>query len=136
MGTWLRPKQASTTQTPAIVYFPGGTYMVSSSIVTPYYTQMIGDPTNRPVLKATANFQGFGVIDGNPYYTENPNWVTTNVFFRQVANFVIDTTGIPAANAATGMHWPSSQATSLMNIEFNMPDTDDTVHVGLFIENG
>ncbi|EMR63408.1 putative glycoside hydrolase family 55 protein [Eutypa lata UCREL1] len=127
---------ASKTETPAVVYFPAGTYLISSSIVTPYYTQMIGDPTDRPVLKATANFAGFGLIDGNPYYTEDPNWVTVNVFFRQVRNFVIDTTNIAPGTAATGMHWPSSQATSLINIEFNMPEGDNSVHVGLFIESG
>ncbi len=119
-----------------MVYFPSGTYLISSSIVTPYYTQMIGNPTNRPVLKATADFKGFGLIDGNPYYSENPNWVTVNVFFRQVRNFVLDTTNIPPANDATGMHWPSSQATSLINIEFNMPQTNDVKHVGLFVESG
>ncbi|KAI0601014.1 pectate lyase superfamily protein-domain-containing protein [Biscogniauxia sp. FL1348] len=127
---------ASTTTTPAIVYFPSGTYMISSSIVPPYFTQMIGDPTNRPVLKATADFQGFGLIDGNPYYTENLNWISTNVFYRQVRNFVIDTTGIAPGTAATGMHWPTSQATSLINVEFNMPTDASTVHVGLFIESG
>ncbi|KAI1493392.1 pectate lyase superfamily protein-domain-containing protein [Biscogniauxia mediterranea] len=127
---------ASTTTTPAIVYFPSGTYLISSSIVPPYFTQMIGDPTNRPVLKATADFQGFGLIDGNPYYTENLNWVSTNVFYRQVRNFVIDTTGIAPGTAATGMHWPTSQATSLINVEFNMPTDASTVHVGLFIESG
>lgn len=119
-----------------MVYFPAGTYLISSSIVAPYYTQMIGDPTDRPVLKATANFAGFGLIDGDPYYTENPNWVTVNVFFRQVRNFVLDTTNIAPGTAATGMHWPSSQATSLINLEFNMPAGDDSVHVGLFIESG
>ncbi|KAH9885496.1 pectate lyase superfamily protein-domain-containing protein [Xylariomycetidae sp. FL2044] len=127
---------ASTTTTPAIVYFPSGTYMVSSSIVPPYFTQMIGDPSNRPVLKATSNFAGFGIIDGNPYYTENLNWVSTNVFYRQVRNFVIDTTAVAPATAATGMHWPTSQATSLINVEFNMPTDPSTVHVGLFIESG
>lgn len=127
---------ASQTTTPAILYFPPGTYVISRSIVPYYFTQMYGDPTNRPVLKATSGFQGFGLIDGNVYHTENPNWVTTNVFYRQVRNFVIDTTAIPPATAATGMHWPTSQATSLINIEFNMPAGGDVVHVGLFIESG
>ncbi|KAI1141771.1 glycoside hydrolase family 55 protein [Hypoxylon sp. FL0543] len=127
---------ASTTTTPAVVYFPSGTYLISSSIVPPYFTQLIGDPTNRPVLKATANFQGFGLIDGNPYYTENLNWVSTNVFYRQIRNLVIDTTGIAPATAATGIHWPTSQATSLINVEFNMPTDPSTVHVGLFVESG
>lgn len=102
----------------------------------PYFTQLIGDPTNRPVLKATPNFAGFGLIDGNPYFTENLNWASVNVFYRQMRNFVIDTTAIAPATAATGIHWPTSQATSLINIEFNMPTDPSTVHVGLFVESG
>lgn len=101
-----------------------------------YFTQMIGDASSPPTLKATANFQGFGLIDGNPYYTENLNWVSTNVFYRQVRNFILDTTNIAPGTAATGMHWPTSQATSLQNIVFNMPVGNGVVHVGLFIESG
>ncbi|KAK1759744.1 hypothetical protein QBC47DRAFT_115380 [Echria macrotheca] len=126
----------STTTTPGLVYFPAGTYLISSSIKPAYFTQLIGDASNPPTLKATANFAGFGLIDGNPYYTSNLNWKSVNVFFRQVRNFVIDTTAIPPATAATGIHWPTSQATSLQNIVFNMPATSDVVHVGLFIEEG
>lgn len=59
-----------------------------------------------------------------------------NVFFRQVRNFVLDTTAIAPATAATGIHWPSAQATSLQNIVFNMPTTPDVVHVGVFMEEG
>ncbi|KAI0813037.1 glycoside hydrolase family 55 protein [Xylaria sp. FL0064] len=127
---------ASTTTTPAVVYFPSGTYIISKALQPPYFTQLIGDPTNRPVLKATANFAGFGLIDGNPYFTSDLNWVSTNVFYRQMRNFVIDTTNIAPATAATGIHWPTSQATSLINIEFNMPTDPSTVHVGLFCESG
>ncbi|KAI1769324.1 glycoside hydrolase family 55 protein [Hypoxylon sp. FL1150] len=126
----------STTTKPAVVYFPSGTYLISSSIVPPYFTQMIGDPTDRPVLKATSGFSGFGLVDGNPYYTSDLNWVSTNVFYRQIRNFVIDTTNIAPATAATGIHWPTSQATSLINVEFNMPTDASTVHVGLFVESG
>ncbi|KAI0438962.1 glycoside hydrolase family 55 protein [Xylaria telfairii] len=127
---------ASTTTTPAVVYFPAGTYILSKSLMPPYFTQLIGDPTNRPVLKATSNFAGFGLVDGNPYFGEPLNWVSTNVFYRQMRNFVIDTTAIPPATAATGIHWPTSQATSLINIQFNMPTDPSTVHVGLFCESG
>lgn len=122
--------------TPAVVYFPAGTYLISSSILPAYFTQLIGDAASPPTLKATANFAGFGLIDGNPYYSPVLNWKSVNVFFRQVRNFVLDTTAIPPATAATGMHWPTSQATSLQNIVFNMPTTSDVVHVGLFIEEG
>ncbi|KAK3902672.1 glucan 1,3-beta-glucosidase [Staphylotrichum tortipilum] len=126
----------STTMTPALVYFPAGTYLISKSVFPAYFTQLIGDAANPPTLKATANFAGFGLIDGNPYYTENLNWKSVNVFFRQVRNFVLDTTAIAPGTPATGMHWPTSQATSLQNIVFNMPATADVVHVGLFIEEG
>ncbi|AEO64347.1 glycoside hydrolase family 55 protein, partial [Thermothielavioides terrestris NRRL 8126] len=127
---------ASTTMTPAVVYFPAGTYLISSSIIPAYFTQLIGDASSPPTLKATSNFAGFGLIDGNPYYTSTLNWKSVNVFFRQVRNFVIDTTNIPPATAATGIHWPTAQATSLQNIVFNMPATSDVVHVGLFMEEG
>ncbi|KAK3381661.1 pectate lyase superfamily protein-domain-containing protein [Podospora didyma] len=126
----------STTMTPALVYFPAGTYLISKSIFPAYFTQLVGDASSPPTLKATANFAGFGLIDGNPYYTQNLNWKAVNVFFRQVRNFVIDTTNIPPGTAATGMHWPTSQATSLQNIVFNMPTASNVVHVGLFIEEG
>lgn len=127
---------ASTTTTPAVVYFPSGTYIISKALQPPYFTQLIGDPTDRPVLKATPDFAGFGLIDGNPYFGETLNWVSTNVFYRQMRNFVIDTTAIAPGTAATGIHWPTSQATSLINIEFNMPKDDGVVHVGLFCESG
>lgn len=110
--------------------------MISGSIKPAYFTQLIGDPSAPPTLKATANFEGFGLIDGNPYYTSNLNWKAVNVFFRQVRNFVLDTRAIPPWKAATGMHWPTSQATNLQNIVFNMPTSADVVHVGLFIEEG
>ncbi|KAI1166190.1 glycoside hydrolase family 55 protein [Nemania serpens] len=127
---------ASTTTTPAVVYFPAGTYIISKALQPPYHTQLIGDPSNRPVIKATPNFSGFGLIDGNPYFTADLNWVSTNVFYRQMRNFVIDTTAIAPGTAATGIHWPTSQATSLINIQFNMPSGGNVVHVGLFVESG
>jgi hypothetical protein len=40
-----------------------------------YYTQLIGNPNNPPTLKATAGFSGFGLIDGDVYYTPNLNWM-------------------------------------------------------------
>lgn len=128
--------KTSSTTTPAVVYFPAGTYLISGSIKPAYFTQLIGDASSPPTLKATANFAGFGLIDANPYYTQNLNWKAVNVFFRQIRNFVIDTRNIPPATAATGIHWPTSQATSLQNIVFNMPTVSNVVHVGLFMEEG
>ncbi len=97
---------------------------------------MIGDPNNPPVLQATSSFSGFGLIDGNHYYTSSLNWLAANVFYRQVRNFVIDMTKIPSGSSATGIHWPTAQATSLQNVVFQMSSASGTQHVGLFIEDG
>ena len=91
-----------------MVYFPSGTYLISSSILDQYYTQLIGNPNDPPTLKATAGFSGFGLIDADKYYTANLNWVSTNVFGRQIRNFVFDLTDIPATSQATGIHWPTA----------------------------
>lgn len=64
---------SSSTVTPAIVYFPPGTYVVSSPIIDYYFTMMIGDAVNLPTLKASPNFGGvgLGVIDGDKVCSSN-----------------------------------------------------------------
>jgi glucan 1,3-beta-glucosidase len=49
---------------------------------------------------------------------------------------IFDTTNIPSGNAATGIHWPTAQATSLQNCVFKLSQASGTKHVGVFIENG
>ncbi|KAJ8120705.1 hypothetical protein ONZ43_g2658 [Nemania bipapillata] len=128
---------ASSSTTNAIVYFPAGTYVVSSSIISYYATHLVGNPNSLPILKATANFNGFGVIDGAQYQAGGAlPYGATNIFWRQIKNFVIDITAIPASTAGTGIHWPTSQATSLQNIIFKMSSNAGTQHQGLFIEDG
>lgn len=97
---------------------------------------MIGNANNRPTLKASASFTGGWVIDGDPYFTSNQNWLSTSVFYRQFRNFVIDTTAVPAGQAISGMHWPTAQATSIQFVTFNMVAGSSSQHQGLFIENG
>ncbi|KAH0563080.1 hypothetical protein GP486_002348 [Trichoglossum hirsutum] len=131
------PGCASSSTTPAIVYFPSGTYKISSSIIDFYYTQLIGNPNCPPVIKATPDLKGFGLIDGDQYQPGGSlAWGSTNVFWRQIRNFVLDMTAIPPSTRATGLHWPTAQATSLQNIVFRMSNAPDTQHVGLLIESG
>ncbi|KAI0875792.1 glycoside hydrolase family 55 protein [Hypoxylon argillaceum] len=128
---------ASSSTTNAIVYFPAGTYLLSSSIVSYYATHLVGNPNSLPILKATANFNGFGVIDGAQYQAGGAlPYGATNIFWRQIKNFIVDITAIPATTAGTGIHWPTSQATSLQNIIFKMSSNAGTQHQGLFIEDG
>ncbi|KAF4976749.1 hypothetical protein FZEAL_6628 [Fusarium zealandicum] len=128
----------STTVTPALVYFPPGTYVVSKPILPYYYTHMVGDVKSLPVLKAAANFEGMAVIDVDPYDSQGTNWHTNqNNFFRQIRNFKIDLTGMPMTSG-TGVHWQVAQATSLQNIEFHMIEDQSEANVqqGIFIDNG
>ncbi|KAH9934691.1 glycoside hydrolase family 55 protein [Fomitopsis serialis] len=130
---------ASSTVTPAVVYFPQGTYKVSAPLNLTYYTQMIGDAKVPPTLLASRNFTGLAVIDANPYLTggNGANWYNaTNNFYRAVRNFVIDLTDTPANASSTGIHWQVSQATSLHNVVFEMSTASDTAHQGIFMENG
>ncbi|QKX63308.1 uncharacterized protein TRUGW13939_10477 [Talaromyces rugulosus] len=126
----------TTSTTPAIVYFPAGTYSVSAPIVDFYFTQLIGNPNSPAILKATSSFTGMGLIDGDEYENGAEGWISTNIFLRQVRNLVIDLTAIPGTTAATGIHWPSSQATSVENVVINVNADADSQHQGIFIEDG
>lgn len=128
----------SSTVTPAVVYFPAGTYLVSKPIVQYYFTQLVGDATNMPTLKASASFSGMAVIDSDPYEDDGSNWwVNQNNFFRQVRNFEIDITAQPITSGAC-IHWQVAQATSLQNIVFTMStDTSSSnAQKGIFMDNG
>ncbi len=128
----------STTLSPALVYFPPGTYLVSTPIQVDYYTQLVGDALTMPTLKATADFHGMAVIDADPYGDGGNNWFTNqNNFFRQIRNFKIDLTGMPYTSG-TGIHWQVAQATSLQNIVFNMRQDGGGANKqqGIFMDNG
>ncbi|KAF9531445.1 exo-beta-1,3-glucanase [Crepidotus variabilis] len=130
----------SSTVTPAVVYFPKGTYLVTSPIQPYYYTELVGDVKTPPTLLAAASFAGFAVIDVNPYIPGGSGaqwWNPTNNFHRAVRNFVIDTRRVAADNnQGTGIHWQVAQATSLYNIVFQMSNAANTAHQGLWMENG
>lgn len=51
----------------AIVYFPPGEYLVSSTIALPFGTQVIGDAKNRPRIVAAPSFVGLGVLSTDEY---------------------------------------------------------------------
>ncbi|KAI9739910.1 MAG: hypothetical protein M1818_004966 [Claussenomyces sp. TS43310] len=126
----------STTTSPAVVYFPAGTYLISSSIIDYYLTQLIGNPNDMPTLKATAGFTGLGLIDGDNYGGQYEDYKSVNVFYRQIRNFVFDMTDVDPGTSCTGVHWPTAQATSLQNCVFQMSSASGTQHRGMFIEDG
>ncbi|KAJ1019416.1 hypothetical protein NDA16_004533 [Ustilago loliicola] len=127
----------SSTISPAVVYFPPGTYLVSSPIISYYYTQLMGSAADRPTLLASPQFQGIAVIDEDPYGSDGNNWyINQNNFFRAVFNFRIDLTQMPPSSG-TGIHHQVSQATGLFNVHFEMrQDPNGNGQQGVFIENG
>ncbi|KAI1633111.1 putative Exo-beta-1,3-glucanae [Biscogniauxia mediterranea] len=128
---------ASTTVTPAIVYFPSGTYLVTDTLVDYYYTMTVGNPNCMPIIKASKNFTSGSVYDANHSPPEGGSgWGATNVFFRQMKNLIIDTTDVSPSVELSGIHWTVSQATSLQNIVFQMSTKPDNKQSGIFIAEG
>lgn len=126
----------SSTVQPALVYFPSGTYRISQPIVAWYYSQLVGNPTDRPVIKGLPNFAGIALIDSDPYLPGGINWYTNqNNFFRAIRNMVLDTTAQPP-DVGTGLHWQVAQATSLVNLKFVSSQAPGNAHQGIFMENG
>ncbi len=124
-------------------------YQLMRSLDRYYYTQFVGDPNNKPAIKGDASFSGIALIDSDPYIPDGngAQWYSSqNQFYRQIRNFVIDLTAMPRTifqgdqrYVPTGIHWQIAQATSLQNIDFNIPVSDasgSTTAVGIFMKNG
>ncbi|KAI5868058.1 pectate lyase superfamily protein-domain-containing protein [Durotheca rogersii] len=139
----------STTTLGALVYFPPGVYLISSPVIQYYYTQFVGNPTNRPVIKGAANFSGIALIDGNKYIPNGGGrqwYLNQSNFLRQVRNLFFDLTEMPSENwegdqkyVPTGIHWQVGQGTSITNCFFDMPIADHpggTTAIGIMMENG
>jgi glucan 1,3-beta-glucosidase len=105
-----------TTGQPAVVYIPGGIYLMEGSLQLYVGTVLMGDPTNPPVLKASSNFPNDHIV-----YGKDPSLGGTINFYIAIKNIVIDSTSInPSTNVAL-LDWTVSQATQLTNVFFNMP---------------
>ncbi|KZL70356.1 exo-beta-D-glucanase, partial [Colletotrichum tofieldiae] len=108
----------------AIVYFPPGTYLISSSV--------IGDAIDRPLLVASKSLIGLGVLSTDEYTGggtgpdgHDQQWyVNTANFYRQIRNVIIDETAC--------LHYQVAQATSMQNVELRA----GAGQMGIFAENG
>jgi glucan 1,3-beta-glucosidase len=127
----------SSTDTPAVVYIPSGTYLIGKPIIFYYMTQLIGNPRSLPVLKAAPYLQALALIDASPYGSDgNAGWTSTNIFLRQIRNVEIDGTAVPPTQGFQGIHWPASQATTIQNVKIRMTQASNSKHAGIFVENG
>lgn len=134
----------SSSTTPALIYFPPGTYIVSAPILMYYGSSLVGNPNCPPVLKAKSTFPinpnpaySTYVVDGDAYTnTGNLAFGATNTFWRQFRNFVIDTTDVRSSGYILGLHWPTAQATSVENVVFKASDAPGTQQGGILCESG
>ncbi|KAF2272161.1 glycoside hydrolase family 55 protein [Westerdykella ornata] len=105
-----------TTGQPAVVYFPPGTYVVSSTIQNLIGTVWMGDPTDRPRLKASKDFSGTTMIAGADKYLNGPVG-----FYTEMKNLVFDSTAVSASANLTLVDWNVSQGCQLSNSGLEMP---------------
>jgi hypothetical protein len=121
---------SSSSITPALVYFPAGTYLISDTIPFTYYTQLVGDADNVPSIKMVSSGSDKRLIDAL-----DARWggdlVNQNNFFHHMRNFVLD---MSECEACTGIHWQVAQATQLSNIYFKMKKGSKCQ--GIWMENG
>ena len=127
-----RYKNEVTTR-PAQVFVPGGTYKLTRQLDMRLNTILIGDPNNIPVFKASPEFQGHTLINGNDFATDGTSG-TTN-FFTAIKNIVIDTTSVYKDRTTNALNWGVSQACHLTNIKIQMP-TNSKGHTGILMTQG
>jgi glucan 1,3-beta-glucosidase len=111
--------------TVGVVYFPAGTYLVTGNLKSTAYTVFMGDPTNRPVIKASASFSGSVLLTGSVAASSG-----LTDFFHEIKNLIFDTTAVAPTKSLSIIVWSVSQGTQIQNVLFNMP-TGSTGHVGI-----
>ncbi|KAF7946088.1 uncharacterized protein EAE97_005126 [Botrytis byssoidea] len=127
----------SSTIYPATVFFPPGAYLVSSPIIQYYNTEILGDPTELPIIIAASNFVGLGVITSDVYIGTTEGWyLNTNNFLRSIKNFIMDITHTQLNAQICAIRWRVAQGTSLENIHFIMSSEEGSTQQGIYMENG
>ncbi|KAL1895480.1 hypothetical protein Sste5346_005288 [Sporothrix stenoceras] len=128
----------TTEQTPAVVYIPPGTYLISSPIDILYNTQLVGDPLDPPTILVSSAFVGYAAIRT----TVDDAHVPLGHAMRSVRNIVIDLTNAPADNSVMGIYWEAAQSSDLRNIDIYMRNNSDAAaaqtntQIGLYFQNG
>ncbi|KAI0457369.1 pectate lyase superfamily protein-domain-containing protein [Xylaria acuta] len=127
----------------AIVYFPPGRYLVSSSISIYFGTQIVGDANNWPTIVAAPSFVGLGVLSTDVYVDGGGNdsdgnalewYINTARFYSQIRNVKLDITATNAGAYIAALHYQVAQATTLESVEIIADSA--TTQQGIYAENG
>lgn len=101
---------------PAVVYFPAGIYLVTSTIRSAVGTVLMGNPLDRAVLKASKTFSGTFLL-----YGHDQRYSGLVGFFHGVKSLVLDSTDVPGETTLGLLEWSVSQNNLLSNVAFRMP---------------
>ncbi|USW48104.1 Putative pectate lyase superfamily protein [Septoria linicola] len=115
---------------PALIWVPSGTYIISSTVQLFIGTQVIGDPLDLPIIKASPIMRNKTHLI-SAYDFGQPS--TTN-FYMGIRNVVLDTRDVAADKTIWCLNWAVSQATSLFNVEMLMPT--NSKHIGIEMDGG
>ncbi|KAJ3498335.1 hypothetical protein NLG97_g1205 [Lecanicillium saksenae] len=132
-GTEFRNSSAwGTTGAPAVVYIPRGTYRITRPLYNYVDTVIMGDPIDKPILKASSTWQE---KDKFLLYGHDYNYDSTVNFYIGLKNIVLDSTQVPASQNITLLNWAVSQNVQLANVVFHMADKGSG-HTGLSMPEG
>lgn len=124
-------KGQGVTRYPAEMYLPSGTYTLGSTLNLTVGTIIVGNPSNRPVIKASRDFHGQFLIMG---YDEQAGQPETN-FMTMMKNVILDTSAVDPNQSITALQWGVAQGSGLTNVEIRMP-VGATGHTGIDIVAG
>jgi glucan 1,3-beta-glucosidase len=119
------------TYMPAEVFLPGGVYTLGCTLDIRVGTIIVGDPLNRPVIKASSDFVGSTLINGQDPAAGHPE----TTFMIALKDVILDTTSLDASATFTALQWGIAQGCALTNVDVNMPQ-GSLGHIGIHINGG
>lgn len=119
------------TNMPAEVFLPGGVYTLGGTLTLRLGTIIVGDPLNRPIIRASPDFMGTSLINGQDPASGHPE----TVFMVAMRNVILDTTAIDGSYTFTALQWGIAQGCSLSNVDINMPQ-GSSGHIGIHLNGG
>jgi glucan 1,3-beta-glucosidase len=92
------------------------------------FTQLVGNPIDRPTIKADKGFTDLYLLNAFPAPAVSPLPSTINGYL-QVRNFVFDTTDVHSHSTVACVNWPAAQAVTLSFNDMRM--TIGSMHQGV-----
>ncbi|KAG5927925.1 hypothetical protein E4U42_001567 [Claviceps africana] len=134
-GHWNERKYNWFASQVKVVYFPPGTYQISSQILMRAGTVLMGDPTNPPTIIATKDFRG------PPQLIKGLDEIHIRGgrggYAIALKNLIFDTTNIDANRDFRALDWRVAQGSHMQNVRIVMPPAgNESGHTGVWLGPG